>query len=200
MTLRYADKLVFGLLFFAAFLLLISLLLFNHGESLAFYILAPTMIVSAVGVVTIREIIRSGFLLALCFLCLGGLYIVLNASFLGAAQILIYTGAVAILFVFGIMLTHQGGADTPEHDTEFKWLSLIFIFVGLFLLLARGVWFGTWKLAENAASADTDSIVIIGQQFFSTYLLPFEIASLILLMALMGAILIARKDKELLHE
>lgn len=200
MTLRYADKLVFGLLFFAAFLLLISLLLFNQGESLAFFILATTMIVSAIGVVTIKEIIRSGFLLALCFLCLGGLYIVLNASFIGAAQILIYTGAVAILFVFGIMLTHQGGANTPEHDAEFKWLSLIFIFVGLFLLLARGVWFGTWNLAENPASADAESIVIIGQQFFSTYLLPFEIASLVLLMALMGSILIARKDKEPLHE
>lgn len=72
MTLRYADKLVFGLLFFAAFLLLISLLLFNHGENLAFFILASTMIVSAVGVVTIKEIIRSGFLLALCFFVFRG--------------------------------------------------------------------------------------------------------------------------------
>ncbi len=199
MTLRYADKLVFGLLFFAAFLLLISLLLFNHGEDLAFFILAITMILSAVGVVTIKEIIRSGFLMALCFLCLGGLYIVLNASFLGAAQILIYTGAVAILFVFGIMLTHKGGAETPEHSSEFKSLSFIFVFVGLFLLIVRGVWFGTWKLAEQAASQDMESIVVIGQQFFSTYLLPFEIASLILLMALMGAILIARKE-DVLHE
>lgn len=123
----------------------------------------------------------------------------LNASFLGAAQILIYTGAVAILFVFGIMLTHQGGANTPEHNAEFKSLSLIFIFVGLFLLLVRASWTGLWNLAEQASSTDTESIVVIGQQFFSTYLLPFEIASLILLMALMGAILIARKE-EVLHE
>ncbi len=195
MTLRYADKLVFGLLFFAAFLLLISVLLFNQGETLAFFILATTMIGSAIGVVTIKEIIRSGFLLALCFLCLGGLYIVLNASFLGAAQILIYTGAVAILFVFGIMLTHKGGANTPEHSSEFKSLSFIFVFVGLFLLIGRGVWYGSWNLAETPSTMDKESIVVIGQQFFSTYLLPFEIASLVLLMALMGSILLARKEE-----
>lgn len=194
MTLRFADKVVFGLLFAAAFLLLASLLLFNQGTTLAFYILSITMVSSAVGMVVIRDVIRSAFLLALCFLCLGGLYVTLNASFLAAAQILIYAGAVAILFVFGIMLTRNAGADFPEHSQEFKSLSFIFVTFGFLFLIARGLWSGNWKLAGTPASADTNTVAEIGKLFFSTYLLPFEIVSVILLMALIGAIVIARKE------
>jgi len=195
MTLRFADKLVFGLLFAAAFLLLISLLLFNYGEALAFYVLVLTMLASGIGMVVIRDVIRGAFLLALCFLCLGGLYIVLNASFLAAAQILIYAGAVAILFVFGVMLTGHGeGKGFPEHEFDFKFLTLIFVALGFFALLARGLWHGTWKLSPDPASADLNTVAEIGKQFFGPYLLAFEIASLILLMALMGAILIAQKE------
>lgn len=194
MTLRFADKVVFGLLFAAAFLLLVSLVLFSQGATLAFYLLALTMCASAVGMVLIRDVIRSAFLLALCFLCMGGLYVTLNASFLAAAQILIYAGAVAILFVFGIMLTRKAGADFPEHTSEFKSLSFIFISFGLFFLLARGLWSGSWKLAATPATAEIDTVAAIGKQFFGAYLLPFEIASVILLMALLGAIVIARKE------
>jgi len=193
MTLRFADKLVFGLLFSAAFLLLISILLFNHGETVAFYVLSITMISAAMGMVVVRDIIRSAFLLALTFLCMGGLYVVLNATFLAAAQILIYAGAVAILFVFGVMLTHQGGVDLPEHTFEFKLMTLIFVVCGLLLLLVRAVWGGMWRLGADPMPVE-NNISKIGELFFSTYLLPFEIASVILLMALMGAILIARKE------
>lgn len=196
MTLRFADKLVFGLLFSAAFLLLISLLLFNYGEALAFYVLSTTMLLSAAGMVLVRDLIRSAFLLALCFLCLGGLYVVLNAGFLAAAQILIYAGAVAILFVFGVMLT--GRQNVAEHEFDFKFLTLIFVALGLFALLARGLWNGTWNLAIEPSNADLNTVARIGELFFRQYLLPFEIASLILLMALMGAIVVARKEPE--HE
>jgi len=194
MTLRFADKVVFGLLFTAAFLLLVSLLLFNQGGLLAFYLLSSTMIASALGMVLIRDVIRSAFLLALSFLCLGGLYVTLNAGFLAAAQILIYAGAVAILFVFGIMLTRKGGADFPEHSSEFRYLAGIFITFGLLFLLVRGLWSGSWKLSATPASADTNTVATIGKLFFGPYLLPFEIASVILLMALIGAIVIARKE------
>jgi NAD(P)H-quinone oxidoreductase subunit 6 len=194
MTLRFADKVVFGLLFAAAFLLIVSLLLFNQGAVLAFYLLSSTMIASAIGMVVIRDVIRSAFLLALSFLCMGGLYVTLNASFLAAAQILIYAGAVAILFVFGVMLTRNAGADFPEHSSEFKSLSFIFVTFGLFFLLARALWSGSWKLAGTPAQADLNTVAKIGELFFGPYLIPFEIASVILLMALLGSIVIARKE------
>lgn len=195
MTFRFADKLVFGLLFSAAFLLLISLLLFNFGHILAFYVLALTMVLSGAGMVLVKDVIRSAFLLALCFLSLGGLYVVLNAPFLAAAQILIYAGAVAILFVFGVMLTRRGGVEIPEHHPEFRYITFIFVTLGLFLVLVQGVWLGTWKLAAEPSTAAVDTVAEIGKQFFGTYLLPFEIASIVLLMALMGAIVIARKEE-----
>lgn len=194
MTLRFADKVVFGLLFAAAFLLLVSLILFNQGTTLAFYVLSTTMIASAIGMVVIRDVIRSAFLLALSFLSLGGLYVTLNASFLAAAQILIYAGAVAILFVFGVMLTRNAGADFPEHSSEFKSLSFIFVTFGLLFLLFRALLTGNWKLSNTPSSADLNTVAEIGKQFFGPYLLPFEIASVILLMALIGAIVIARKE------
>ena len=194
MTLRFADKVVFGLLFAAAFLLLVSLLLFNQGITLAFYLLSVTMIASAIGMVVIRDVIRSAFLLALTFLCLGGLFVTLNASFLAAAQILIYAGAVAIIFVFGIMLTRKGGAEFAEHSSEFKSLSFIFITFGLFFLLFRALWGGSWKLSDTPAAADLNTVAEIGRLFFGPYLLPFEIASVVLLMALIGAIVIAKRE------
>lgn len=254
MNLRFADKLVFGLLFSAAFLLLISLLFFNFGEAVAFYVLTTIMLFSASGVVLVRDVIRSAFLLALCFLCLGGLYVVLNASFLAAAQILIYAGAVAILFVFGIMLTRRSEKEMPSDDVvdtkliallfgclgvmvilnvavliksqamlyaglavlvmvafpafmtwqrqgeqlssrfDFKMTTLIFVGLGVLALLIRGLWTAEWNLADVPASADTNTVAAIGQQFFGAYLLPFEIASILLLMALMGAIVIAKKE------
>lgn len=194
MTLRFADKVVFGLLFMAAFLLLVSIVLFHQGSLLAFYLLSGTMLLSAIGMVVIRDVIRSAFLLALCFLCMGGLYVTLNASFLAAAQILIYAGAVAILFVFGIMLTRKAGSDFPEHSSEFKSMSFIFVTFGLLFLLARGLWAGQWKVSGTQMAPDINSVSEIGKLFFGPYLLPFEIASVILLMALIGAIVIAQKE------
>lgn len=199
MNLRFADKLVFGLLFIAAFLLLISLLFFNYGEALAFYVLSLTMLVSAFLMVSLRDVIRSAFLMALTFISLGGLYVILNAGFLAAAQILIYAGAVAILFVFGVMLTRKGGVAIPEHSVDFRSMAAIFTFVGLGGLFVKGLWSGSWNLASAPSSADLNTVSEIGRQFFGPYIVPFELASVILLMALIGAIVIARKEEDPNH-
>ncbi|PIQ24756.1 NADH:ubiquinone oxidoreductase subunit J [bacterium (Candidatus Blackallbacteria) CG17_big_fil_post_rev_8_21_14_2_50_48_46] len=194
MTFRFADKIVFGLLFAAGFLLLTSLVLFNFGTTLAFYLLSITLLASATGVVLLRDVIRSAFLLALSFLCVGGLYVTLHADFLAAAQILIYAGAVSILFVFGIMLIRNGGKNLQEYGADFRGLAGIFVFLGLFSLLAQTVWKGQWHLEGSTTPADLNTVAEIGKLFFNQYLIPFEIASVILLMALVGAIVIARKE------
>lgn len=194
MTLRFADKLVFGLLFLAAFLLLLSVIFYNQGQIVAFYLLSGIMLISAIGVMKVKEIIHSAFLLALSFLCLGGLFVTLQADFLAAAQILIYAGAVAILFVFGIMLTQPGQTQREQHTPEFKMLSLIFISFGLFIMLGRAIYAAKWKLSKATPTPDLNTIEVIGQKFFDTYLVPFEVASVVLLMALIGAIVIAKKE------
>lgn len=209
MTFRFADKLVFGLLFLAAFLLMVSLVLFQHGQTLAFYILSITLLGSASGVVLMRDVVRSAFLMALSFVCIGGLFVTLHADFLAAAQILIYAGAISILFVFGIMLTRKGGKYFPVMGSNFNFTSGVFIFFGLFLLLAQVVFpdirnlgsvQGSWNTAGVTTSPDLNTVAFIGEKFFSQYLLPFEIASVVLLMALIGAIVLAKKEEGALHE
>jgi NADH:ubiquinone oxidoreductase subunit 6 (subunit J) len=195
MTLRFADKLVFGLLFAAGFLLLVSLVLFNFGSVLAFYLLSSTMIFSAAGVVLVRDVIRSAFLLALSFLCMGGLYVTLHADFLAAAQILIYAGAVSILFVFGIMLTRKGGKGFPEYSVDFKFFAFIFVFLGVLVLMGQAIFRGQWRIEGSTTPADINTVARIGELFFNQYIIPFEIASVILLMALIGAVVIAKKDE-----
>lgn len=194
MTFRFVDKVVFGLLFAAGFLLLVSLVLFNFGASLAFYLLSGTMLISAAGVVLVRDVIRSVFLLALCFICVGGLYVTLQADFLAAAQILIYAGAVSILFVFGIMLIRKGGETFPQYSADFKSLAAIFVFLGFLVLVGQAIFRGQWKLEGSTTSEEINTVARIGELFFQQYIIPFEIASVVLLMALMGAIVIARKD------
>lgn len=168
-ALRFVDKVVFGLLFAAGFFLLVSLILFNFGSSLAFYLLSTVMLLSAFGVVLVRDIIRSAFLLALCFMCVGGLYVTLQADFLAAAQILIYTGAVSILFVFGIMLTRKGGKLFPQYSQDFKTLAAIFVFLGLLVLVGQAILRGQWKLEGSTTAGDINTVIRIGELFFQHY-------------------------------
>ena len=200
MTFRFADKVVFGLLFAAGFLLLVALTLFTFGSTFAFYLLSLIMLASAIGVVLVRDVIRSAFLLALSFICMGGLYVTLQADFLAAAQILIYAGAVSILFVFGIMLLRKGGENFPEYSSDFKGLAAIFVFLGFLVLAVQTIFKGQWHLEGSSTPADINTVSQIGKLFFSQYIIPFEIASIILLMALIGAIVIARKEAIQKHE
>lgn len=193
MTLRFADKLIFGLLGVAAVLLGLSVLFFAQGKVVAFYLLGAVMLSSAVGVVVVKDLIRSAFLLALSFLCVGGLYVLLHADFLAAAQILIYAGAVAILFVFGVMLTRREQEPQMVHTFEFRVTAAVFIGFGLLVLLVRAIFALPWP-SHPPDGAVTNTVVSIGEHFFGRYILPFEIASVILLMALIGAIVIARKE------
>jgi NAD(P)H-quinone oxidoreductase subunit 6 len=179
MTLRFADKLIFGLLGVAAVLLGLSVLFFAQGKVIAFYLLGAVMLTSAVGVVVVKDLIRSAFLLALSFLCVGGLYVLLQADFLAAAQILIYAGAVAILFVFGVMLTRREQDPQMVHSFEFRVTAAVFIGFGLLVLLVRAIFALPWP-SHPSSGAVANTVV--------------SIASVVLLMALIGAIVIARKE------
>lgn len=196
MTAKLSDKLVFALLLAAGILLVTSLALFQYGQAIAFYLLATIMVVSAVGVLTLKDIIKSAFLLALTFMSVGGLFVLLHADFLAAAQILIYAGAVVILMVFGVMLTQRSQDRENVHSLDYHLATLAFVGLGLLVLLLRAVANAQWNLATGGATTlpTINTVAVIGKQFFNPYILPFEIASVILLMALIGAIVIAKKE------
>jgi len=156
-------------------------------------ILGVLMLASALGVVLLSNIVYSAFLLAMVFASISGLYILLNAGFVAAAQILVYVGAVNILILFGIMLVNKREDFQPVSNAWIGKIATAAVCGGLFTLLSSMVLATSWQLSAAAPAGET-AIEVIGQHFFSDFLLPFELASVLLLMALVGAIILARRE------
>jgi NAD(P)H-quinone oxidoreductase subunit 6 len=162
-------------------------------QIVSFGILAVLMIVAALGVVLFEKIVYSAFLLGGVFISISGLYILLNADFVAAAQILIYVGAVNVLILFAIMLVNKQEVFKPVSRRWIRQAATALVCVGLFALLSTMVLATPWNLAAPIATPES-TLILIGKHFFSDYLLPFELASVLLLMAMIGAIIIARRD------
>ncbi len=168
----------------------------NLGEGIqlgSFAILALLMLGSALGVVLAESIVYSAFLLGLTFISMAGLYLLLNADFVAAAQILVYVGAVNVLILFGVMLVNKREDYVPAAGALLRQVVTALVCAGLFALLAAVVLTSPWQLAADFQPTQS-SIVTLAEHFFSDYLLPFEVASVLLLMAMIGAIVLARRD------
>jgi NAD(P)H-quinone oxidoreductase subunit 6 len=162
-------------------------------QLVSFLVLAAMMIGSALGVVLLSNIVYSAFLLGLVFVSMAGLYILLNAGFVAAAQILIYVGAVNVLILFGIMLVNKREDFVPLSKAWIGRAATGAVCLGLFALLSTMVVATPWAISSALPVGD-EAIVVIGKHFFTDYLLPFELASVLLLMAMIGAIVLARRD------
>ena len=165
----------------------------NSTELICFGILSFIVISGALGVVFLNNIVYSAFLLGGVFMAVAGLYLLLNASFVAAAQILVYVGAVNVLILFAIMLVNKKEDLNPVEGLKLrKFLSAI-VCSGLLALLIRVDLITQWKLPGPKAIGEF-STERIGEHLFTDYLLPFELASVLLLMAMIGAIVLARRD------
>ena len=162
-------------------------------QIVSFGILAAMMIGTALGVVLLPKIVHSAFLLAAVFVSISGLYILLNADFVAAAQILVYVGAVNVLILFAIMLVNKQENYTEIPGRLVRKVATAVVCFGLFALLGTMVLVTPWSL-DTTSVPITDTVVSLGEHFFSDYLLPFELASVLLLMAMVGAIILARRD------
>jgi NAD(P)H-quinone oxidoreductase subunit 6 len=162
-------------------------------QIVSFGILAAMMLITALGVVLLSNIVHSAFLLAGVFISISGLYILLNADFVAAAQILIYVGAVNVLILFAIMLVNKQEDFTNLPYRTIRKAATGVVCLGLFALLGTMILVTPWSLDATPTIID-NTIVTIGEHFFSDYLLPFELASVLLLMAMVGAIILARRD------
>ncbi len=156
-----------------------------------YYILAAIIIGSGVMVVTMKNIFHSALFLVLCFFSVAGIYVLLSAEFLAAVQVLIYVGAITMLMIFAIMLTARLYSAKIKQSNEQVVPALIIVstlLVITILTLSRTA----WKLSTEVP--ETQSVVGIGKLLLTTYVLPFEVVSVVLLSALIGAIIIARRD------
>ena len=163
-------------------------------QFVSFVILAVMMITAALGVVLFSNIVHSAFLLGGVFLSISGLYLLLNADFVATAQVLIYVGAVNVLILFAIMLVNKREDFTALPNAWFRKVATGLVCFGLFALLSTMVLSTSWSIPVIGNATRESSIVLIGKHFFTDFLLPFELASVFLLMAMVGAIILARRD------
>ena len=163
------------------------------GSIITFYILAGIAVISAILVITLRNLVHGVISLALMMLAIAGLYITLFAEFIAMVQVLIYVGAVVVLFLFLIMLTLRLTDKGIKQTNEQKGIS--FILAGLLLFLLITILNRTsWNVTPAPEVAN--NISKIGNLLLTTYILPFELISVVLLACLIGAIVIARKEED----
>jgi NAD(P)H-quinone oxidoreductase subunit 6 len=164
-------------------------------QIISFGLLTVMMLGAALGVVLLENIVYSAFLLGGVFMSMAGLYLLLNADFVAAAQVLIYVGSVNVLILFGIMLVNKQESFKVLPNSWVRKGATALVCSGLFALLSTMVLSTPWmSQATVTVPPEESSIMIIGQHFFSDFLLPFELASVFLLMAMVGAIILARRD------
>lgn len=190
-----------------------SPLLFN----VAFFLLAGLTLLGAAGVVFFRSIVYSALSLLMCFLSIAGLFVTLNAPFIGAAQILVYAVGLTIVMIFGVMLTGDHspellpGAKPVSYASRYVSLAVVTVFAAVLLSSVLGVFPGGSGQAlfqvinvpdvniltqlESVKSIIVDGGVSqIAALLFSNYAVAFELASILLLLAMMGAILLSKKN------
>lgn len=162
-------------------------------QIVSFGLLALMMIGAALGVVLLNNVVYSAFLLGGTFISIAGLYLLLNADFVATAQVLIYVGAVNVLILFAIMLVNKREDFLPLPNSWIRKAATAIVCVGLFALLSAMVMSTPWAISTVPAAGD-GAIVTIGKHFFTDFLLPFELASVLLLIALVGAVVLARRE------
>lgn len=167
-------------------------------DSIIFYFFAIVAILSAALMVTRRNAIHSAVFLITTLLATAGIFLQLRAEFLFIAQIILYVGGIMVLFVFVIMLVRL---DVPLHHITFRFQKWVAFFVAVALACEVGVMFWYVRQLPSAGlltpPAPADKLPPNSEQFakvlFSDYLLPFEIASILLLVAMIGAVVMAKK-------
>jgi NADH-quinone oxidoreductase subunit J len=160
---------------------------------ITFYVLAALLVSSALAVVLLPRIVHSALALVLFFGVIAGVYVLLQAEFIAATQIIVYIGAITVLFLFAIMLTHHSYAP-DSNPTNSQWIGAAGI-AGL-TTLSIGLVVGPARFPITSSPTPggvADVTQALGGLLMGAFLLPFEIAGLLLLAAMIGAIVIARE-------
>jgi len=168
-------------------------------EMVLFIVLGAIAIVAALGVIVARKAIYSALFMLVNFCSLAGLYLLLYAQFLAAIQVIVYAGAIVVLFLFATMLL--GGGEEARESSKFKVQSSKFLAIVLaFVLLVEvgyvflsGTLTGTQGSDTPEAIASVGNVQAIGKLLFTDYLLPFELAAVLLLIGIVGAVVLAKK-------
>lgn len=160
------------------------------GLAASFWIMAVVVVVAALGVIFLRNVFRAALSLILCFITVAGLYITLSADFLAAVQILVYVGAISVLIILAIMMTRDVQQGSPANRMKVPAFLVAVILLGIMIYTVTKT---SWQIASE--SPLTPTTVPLAQNLFGEngFILPVEIAAMLLLAAILGAIVIARE-------
>lgn len=163
------------------------------GEFIAFLLLALIAVTGGVLLLNLTKVVHMVLALVATFISIAGIYVLLSAEFLAFVQILIYSGAITIIMLFGIMLTRH---DDREEKQE-GWGKRLVLFLGV-AGFAIVVYLGIYNLdfPQMAQTLHEQNTEQIGLALYSKYIIPFELTSIVLLVALIGAIILAKKDDD----
>lgn len=165
-------------------------------DQIVFYVLASTIVGLSLMVILARNAVRSALYLISALIGFAGLYIRLQAEFLAGVQILLYVGGIMVLFLFVIMLVSVRSMEhQPARSRQWKvgLVLAIVMAVEISVFIARGGEIFVAKQAPEILIKKTQNTQAVGELLYSTYLLPFEIASVLLLVAIIGAVVLAKK-------
>lgn len=163
------------------------------GELIAFFILSIFIIGGAIFMINFTKVVHMVISLAFTLLGIAGIFFLLNAEFIAVVQVLIYSGAVTILMLFGIMMTRHTAEEEPTRRPWHNMLSFVVV-VTLFGFLMWGI--NTTVFPLETADVSEFTVLNIGTMLLKQYVIPFELASVLLLAALVGAIILAKREAE----
>ena len=160
------------------------------GVTIAFWILAALAVFAALGVIVQKNVFRVALALIVCLIAVAGIFILLSADFLAAAQILVYVGAISVVIILAIMLTRQFAHGSTANRLR---LPALFVSVALFALLAFAVLKTNWQ--QSSAQPIADTTPALAEKLFGSngFILPLEISAVLILAVVIGAIVIARE-------
>lgn len=167
-------------------------------EMVSFILLAVVTTITAILVIVQRNPVASAIYLIITFFCLAGIYLLLNAQFIAIIQILVYAGAIMVLFLFVIMLLNL--EKEKKIITRHRLQKVVGVFLGVILLAQIGMIFNSVLLEGGKGNFPPEKVAAIGNTevvarlLFTDFLLPFEITSVLLLVAIIGAIVLAKKQ------
>ena len=162
----------------------------GFGPGLAFYLLSGVTLVAASGVMVVRNLFHAVLFLILTFIGVAGFFVLLSAEFLAMAQVIIYVGAISVLVLFAILLTPRSGRGNGETAWALPGVLLSVALLAVILFVIHDTQWATLKEAPGLSVGD------LGEALLTTWVLPFEIASVLLTAALVGSIMLVRSQEE----
>ncbi len=159
------------------------------AEQIVFFIFTILVLGGGIGIISTKNLYYSALFLSMTLSGMAGYFVLLNAGFLAAVQVVVYVGAIAILILFAIMLSRRMMTSSEPQTNRQTWLAAIvspLLFIAILVLVLQVNW------PVSSAAPTGDALILLGMSFLGSYVIPFEVISVLLLVALVGAIILAR--------